>query len=240
MPGADNAPVLWLYGTIHDAGIEAVPPHALAALDHAARFASELGNVDPDPADMRELAFDKHGSGLPERLGDDWFELHTALHPFIRDDDLARAKPWYAMSLLTTHTDASTAPPMDGDLAKRARAKDLPVDALETWRDQLTALDASVSLDDLREVIHQRRDVRCALSQMRVIYDAGDLDDMTKLLIVPRTADTLVWARNRAWMPKLEGYLASSGGFVAVGLAHLIGDNGLPAMLARAGYTVTR
>jgi uncharacterized protein YbaP (TraB family) len=57
---------------------------------------------------------------------------------------------------------------------------------------------------------------------------------------VPRTADTLLWSRNRAWLPKLEAYLAADGAFVAVGLGHMLGDNGLPAMLAKAGYTVER
>ena len=31
-----------------------------------------------------------------------------------------------------------------------------------------------------------------------------------------------------------------NGGFVAVGLGHLLGDSGLPAMFERAGYRVVR
>jgi uncharacterized protein YbaP (TraB family) len=60
------------------------------------------------------------------------------------------------------------------------------------------------------------------------------------VLIVPRIAPALVYARNEHWLPELEAMLADRGGFVAVGLAHLIGDRGLPELLAKAGYTVTR
>jgi hypothetical protein len=40
--------------------------------------------------------------------------------------------------------------------------------------------------------------------------------------------------------PVIERYLEHGGGFVAVGLGHLLGDDGLLAMLGRAGYRVTR
>ena len=93
---------------------------------------------------------------------------------------------------------------------------------------------------DLREAIHAHRTMRCELGQMRATYDAGDLDGMARLLIVPRIAPRLVYARNDRWLPALEHMLADRGGFVAVGLAHLIGDRGLPELLARAGYTVIR
>ena len=75
---------------------------------------------------------------------------------------------------------------------------------------------------------------------MRATYEAGDLDRMAKLLIIPRVAPALVYARNDHWLPALEHMLDDHGGFVAVGLAHLIGDHGLAELLAHAGYTVTR
>lgn len=62
---------------------------------------------------------------------------------------------------------------------------------------------------------------------------------MTALLVVPRTAEGMLYARNRAWLLKLEA-VGPQGAFVAVGLGHLLGDQGLPMLLAKAGYTVER
>src|SRR5690606_22766311 len=70
-------------------------------------------------------------------------------------------------------------------------------------------------------------------------YAAGDLAAMGRLLGAAQS-ETLLAARNRKWLPRLERYLAARGAFVAVGVSHLAGEDGLPAMLARAGYAVER
>jgi hypothetical protein len=234
-----DGPVLWLYGTIHDAGIDAVPPAAIAAFEGAPRFASELGDQEPDVDAVRELTRLPRGPGLDQQLGaDDWWDLRDALLGVIKEDELRRVRPWYAMSLLSSHATPKRGPSMDDQLAGRAKGKS--IEHLETWREQLTALDGVVEIGDLREAIHARRTMRCELAQMRALYDSGDLDAMAKVLIVPRIAPALVYARNDRWLPELEALVAGGGGFVAVGLAHLIGDHGLPELLVKAGYTVTR
>lgn len=234
-----DGPVLWLYGTIHDAPIEAVPPEAIAELETAAVFASELGDAPIDPEDGK-LARIERGPGLDQLLpANDWYDLRDTLRGTINEQDLRRAKPWYAVSLLTTHATKAT-PEMDRQLAERAHDHHVPVEALETARDQLVPLDTVVTIEDLKEAIHARKEIQCDTDRLRAAYDAGDEAAMTAALIVPKSAEPLVYARNRVWMPKLEGYLGAKGGFVAVGLAHLLGDQGLPAQLAAKGYTVGR
>ena len=236
-----GGPTLWLFGTVHDLGIDGVPPQALAALDGAAHFASELGESTADPDVMRGLTRQKSGPGIDQTLpSDDWYDLRDALAGTIEEDALRRARPWYALILLSQKLSPKAKTSMDVDLGRRAKAKQLGVDALETWEQQISALDQVVTVADLSESIRARGRLRCEPARLRAAYRTGDLELMTALLVVERTAEPLLWARNRAWQAKLEGYLAAKGAFVAVGLAHMLTDKGLPAMLAAAGYTVER
>ena len=235
----DGGAVVWLYGTIHDAGLDAVPPAALAAFDTAPRLITELGDVTPDPYVFRDHARIASGKGIDQQLpADDWWDLRDALLGKVKEADLRRAKPWYAMSLLTSASSPTPGPSMDSELAKRATARKVPVEAFETWQDQLAMLDAAVRISDLQEAIHARKTMHCDLSRLIDAYRAGDTATMEALLLVPRTVDTLLAPRNKKWLPAIEKQFAQGGAFIAVGLGHLLGDRGLVAMLQTAGYTV--
>lgn len=235
-----EGPILWLYGTIHNAGGDDVPQAAWTALDSAPRLVSELGDGQPDPAKTVDLARLPPGKGLDQLLPpNDWYDLRDALRGSVKEADLTRARPWYAMSRLTAKVAPSPSPTMDFAMAKRARAKGKPVEALESWDVQLAALADTVGIPDLQQAIHERTTIKCTLDSMKATYASGDLTAMTKLLVIAQT-HKLVVDRTMAWVPKLEAYVANGGAFVAVGLAHLAGDEGLPAILAQAGYSVSR
>jgi uncharacterized protein YbaP (TraB family) len=235
----EGGPVVWLYGTFHN-GRARVPAAAMAALEASAHFASELGDVEVDPDQLRELALLPRGRGLDHLLpADDWWDLRDALRGVIKEEALARVRPWFAISQLTATMAPSPKPMMDVALAKRARARKLPVDALETWEAQISALDGVVTIEDLQQAIRGRKAMRCNVEQMLGAYAAGDLDAMGRLLGVEKS-EVLLAERNRTWLPRIERYLAAEGAFVAVGVSHMAGAQGLPAMLEHAGYTVER
>ena len=57
----------------------------------------------------------------------------------------------------------------------------------------------------------------------------------------PELRDALLVRRNQTWMPALLTALAAPDKpLVAVGTAHLVGPDGLVAMLDQNGYTLTR
>jgi uncharacterized protein YbaP (TraB family) len=58
--------------------------------------------------------------------------------------------------------------------------------------------------------------------------------------MTPRQYELMLLGRNRNWIPKLEGYLATGGYFVAVGAGHLPGAGGLLELLSARGYVVER
>ncbi len=236
---ADGPPV-WLYGTIHNAGAEAVPATVWSALAAAPRFASELGDAEPDPALVGELARLPRGKGLDALLpADDWWELSDLLRDRIKPDELRRARPWYAMSLVTSRLAPSPSPSMDVALTRRAHAQHLPIDALESWQAQLRTVADAVTVADLQDAIHARATMRCELDAMKQSYRAGAAARMARHLNVAGSG-RLLHDRTTAWLPTIERYLAADGAFVAVGLGHLLGDDGLPARLAARGYVVAR
>jgi hypothetical protein len=235
-----NGPVIWLYGTIHDAGEDEVPQVAKTALESSKHFASELGDAEPDMKQLAELARLPFGKVLDQMLpADDWWELVDAMRGTMSEDELRHAQPWFAMTRLTSKLAAPPKPSMDDALAARAKQHGIPVDALESWSEQMTALTKAVNVADLQQAIHARKTIACELSKMRALYDAGDGVTLEPLLVV-RDQGTLIDARNAKWRAQLESYAVTDGAFVAVGLGHLLGNSGLPAVLARAGFLVER
>lgn len=234
-----DGPIVWLFGTIHDAGLPLVPKVALDALDRSPRFASELGAAEADPDARRELSFLRTGEGIDQTLGDDWYDLRDVLRDRIKERDLARARPWFALILLNNEAAPKTVS-MDKQLGDRAGDQRKPVDNLESPETQMRVLDSLVTVEDLRQALHSHGRLSCDYQALIAAYASGDVASIEPMLVIPRTAEPLLYARNRAWLPTLETYLASGGGFVAVGLGHMLGAQGLPALLAKAGYTVTR
>ena len=235
-----GGPIVWLYGTIHVAGLAAVPATALAALDSAKRFASELGDVEPDTDKITELARLPFGQVLDQLLpADDWYELLDAMRGTMKEDDLRHARPWFAMTRLTSKLAPSPKPSMDDALTDHARDHHLPIDHLESWEAQMQALVDGVSVADLQQTIHLRQTIGCEVDKMRALYDSGDAITLEPMLIA-RDQATIIDARNAKWQTQIETYAGADGAFVAVGLGHLLGDHGLVAVFGRAGYTVER
>ena len=231
--------MLWLYGTLHDMTTTDVPSAAWDALDGAAVFVSELGDTEPDRDRLRELMRLPRGKGLDQLLPtDDWWDLRDTLRGTIREDELKRARPWYAMSLLTRTLSPPPDPQMDVALTLGAKDRGLPIEHLETWDEQLAELDTGIGIPDLIEAIDARRTMRCDLARNRASYAAGDAARMRALFASERSR-RLLGPRNRRWLPRLEGYLAGRGAFVAVGIGHLVGDDNVPSLLEAAGYRVT-
>ncbi len=235
-----DGPVVWLYGTNHNAGADRVPAAALAALDAAPKFLSELGDAEADPVKTAELIKLPPGKGLDQQLpASDWYDLRDALRGSMKEAELARVRPWFAIVRLNAKVAPMASPSMDVALARRARAKGKPVEALESLDFQFKALAETLTIADLQQEIHARHNLACLNGKLDATYAAGDLQGMTTILLIPAT-HSLVVDRSKAWLPKVEALFAGGGGFVAVGLGHLLGDEGIPAMLANAGYTVAR
>lgn len=65
----------------------------------------------------------------------------------------------------------------------------------------------------------------------------SDSDDLAR---ADRQRAAILTDRNLAWIPRLEAIFAEPGlHFVAFGAAHLLGEDGVVALLRRRGWTVS-
>ncbi len=236
-----------LIGTWHGAGAGDVPAAAWARLDAAEIYVAEVAEVDEvgrfesaaTRAGLARALELPAGQSLARLLAEtDWYDLVDYLG--VRGEQLARYKPWVAMYLLTKRAFVTPTPNIDAALRERARARGLATQFLETWAEQVAALDAAVGAPELAQAIHEDPTMRCVLEDSYAAYQAGD-DARMGGALAGQARDELLVQRNARWLPMLVDQLEHGRrALVAVGVGHLVGDEGVVVQLARLGYAVTR
>jgi uncharacterized protein YbaP (TraB family) len=239
----------WLFGTIHALpdGVAWETPRFDAAFGQAGVLVVEIANLS-DRAGSTAFERAATSPGLPPLLQRMPAEDRPAVAGAMRragysEEDFARYETWAVAVIIANGTRAGKAD--NGiDLALLDRAK--PVEGLETFAGQFAIFDRLAPPDQaelLREVgEHAPEDERTA----SVAWLTGDLETLSRtelagVLADPELRRALVVDRNRAWAAHVAALLDSGRRpFVAVGAGHMIGDIGLPALLAARGYTVRR
>jgi hypothetical protein len=166
---------------------------------------------------------------------------------------LAHARPWLAEIVLSSAAMQQAGPMSlgaDSSLVAIAHARHIATPTFETL-DQQFALLAGMPMDDqvasLEEQIDEFDRAGPLFHQMLTAWRAGDEATLDQLINQelrarsPTTWTALILRRNRAFARRIGARLHASGtAFVAVGAGHLCGEDGLPSLLRRDGFTVTR
>ena len=166
---------------------------------------------------------------------------------------LQRMKPWMAAVALTVPMlqaagfDAGLG--IDKHFFDKAKTAGIERRALETMAYQLDRFDQlSPALQEamLKATL---ADLDTQVANVRVIAEAwatGDTAAIERLLLAdmfesPELHERLLVERNRNWIAHIDACLQQNAGcFVVVGAAHLVGPQGVPALLAQKGYAVTQ
>ena len=92
------------------------------------------------------------------------------------------------------------------------------------------------------------KDLRDVSAEIQPMVDAWGTGDQEKLGVLvngdldefPAARKALLEDRNARWLPQIEAMLGETHTFfITVGAGHLIGPQGVPALLRKAGYKVT-
>ena len=166
-------------------------------------------------------------------------------------EPMKRLKPWLlSLTLLGLEWqkagfDAGLG--LDQHFYERAKADAKGVQALETIAFQLSRFD-EMSMEEqdrlLTETLKELDTQKTEVTRLVDAWRAGDVPTVERLVLQdlksePKLYQRMLVDRNRDWLPKIEALFSRRGrALVVVGAAHLIGSDGLLAMLRAKGYTI--
>ena len=252
----------YVFGTLHltDEWVTTLPaPVARAAASVDSLTVEVVRTPDQQAKSIRKMML-TDGRRLDGILGPGLFARAAAIagRYGLPKEGLKRLKPWAVLVTISVPPAelkrlASGKLPLDLILIKRARARGIPVHALETIGEQLDLFDG-LALDDqvtmLRQAVEDNGRIAEYTAKITRYYLARDLqgllDWMEKMAAGndPRMREIfwtrLVDARNRVMVTRMQPRLAEGNAFVAVGAAHLPGEKGILNLLAEQGYTVRK
>jgi uncharacterized protein YbaP (TraB family) len=255
--------VAYLFGTIHVGASSFYPlaPEVSRALAGASRVVVEL---DTRANDAFVHALGKHGSYAADDdvrrhlTPDTTAQLTQALHAQgISVASMARYKPWLLANLLMSmaleRDGYQRSAGVDSVLLAEAQSRGAPVAELESADYQLGLFDTMNDIESeryLRETLRALHD-GSALRRTHAIIEAwtsGDPQALDALLadatrgggaVADFTRRVLLGRRNPEMVEHIEQQMRrGSVTFIGVGLLHLLGQNGLPQLLAQRGYLV--
>lgn len=258
---APNGNAAYLVGSIHVLTADAYPlPAAIEKAFAASKTLVEEVDLDEmsDPTTMMSAlakAMLTDGRTLDQLISPETYaEVKKRAEGYgMPMAALQRMKPWLvAVTLMTPTLQAAGFKPelgVDRHFFDRAKERNMKRQGLETLSYQLDRFDQmSPKLqEDLLEATIDDLDTQVTgVQEMVKAWTSGDLAAIEKLTLTaflesPELYQRLLLERNQNWVPHIEKCLTDNAAcFVVVGAAHLVGKDGLPALLAKKGYKVTQ
>lgn len=136
---------------------------------------------------------------------------------------------------------------LDQHFYEQAKAAGRPVQGLETVEYQISRFDGMTMEQQERMLAETLKELATQTAEVGKLGDAwkaGDIATLERIALADVKSDPVMYQRllverNKNWMPKIEALFARRGkALVVVGAAHLIGPDGVIAMLKAKGYTV--
>jgi hypothetical protein len=257
---ADADSEIWLFGSVHvlKPGVRWRGPRLDAAFTAAEELVTETDTRPEATAIFAQLAAQHgglaEGETLSSLLGAGDAERLTAAARALGIDPnaLERQRPWLtALQLSLAYAMRAGHRPeagVEAVLSQDARRRGLRLSFLETPEQQIRVLADLSPQDELHFLRLTLRDIdrgEAVLDAMDQIWARGDVAELDRLLaqewtdVGPTIHEALILRRNRDWTNQIEARLAGGGRiFIAVGVAHLVGEGSVVALLRERGIAV--
>jgi uncharacterized protein YbaP (TraB family) len=251
--------IVYLVGSVHVLSADFYPVDA--ALDAAYKDADLLVE-ELDLAEMADptsqMAMLSRGM-LPSATPLDKVisaETYTLVNKRITDlglpmEPFKLLKPWTIALMLQAvewqHAGLDPELGLDKHFYDRAQTDKKTVQGLETTEFQISRFDGMSMAQQERLLAESLKDIdaeKANMTKLVTAWRAGDVPAVEHLVLTEIKDDPMLYQRllvdrNKAWLPKIEALFARRGhAFVVVGAAHLVGPDGVVAMLRAKGYKV--
>ena len=244
----------YLFGTIHvdDPRVTALPAPVGRALDGSDRFVMEALLDGDSLAQMAKAMYFDDDRTLEQVIGRD---LYAATREALKargipDAAVEKQKPWAVMMALSMPA-PKTGEFLDLVLETRAAKQEKPIAGLETMAEQIAVFN-DLPLPDqvalLKETIRTQPELEKDYGELIRAYLARDLRTLAAISdkhdpgedrLYRTVTDRLLTRRNARMQQRMVPFLKQGNAFIAVGAAHLAGNEGLLNLLEQAGYRVT-
>ncbi|MCP5093537.1 MAG: TraB/GumN family protein [Gammaproteobacteria bacterium] len=255
--GVSNS--VYLLGSIHLLRAEDHPlPSVIdTAYEDAEVLIMELDMDDLDGAAAQQL-FNQggvlhDGTTLRDLMGEElYLKAETAARAIdIPLDLLSQSEPWLAAITVEMMTlfriGFNPALGIEMHMTSRAIDDGKPIEGLESIDEQMAFLDG-LSLQAQREMLMQTLEdsasMATSIDEMIRAWRYGDTGFLESGLLESLAEneelnDALVTSRNRRWVSKIDDLLDEREDYlIIVGALHLVGDEGVPSLLANKGVEI--
>jgi len=218
-------------------------------------FEINLDTIDEQKLQQLTITKGTYGGGqtLKDGLSNQTYEFtkHRLADLGLNIEQFAKFKPW----LLAVTLDALVLKKLGFDPSQgvdtyfynKAKKNGKKVDGFETAEYQLSLLgDMPAALQEtlLLQTMKELDTVQQEMTAIIETWKSGDVDALDTILLTsfkdyPGVYKMLVADRNKNWLPKIESLIGQKDTvLIIVGAAHLVGKDGIVALLKQKGYQV--
>jgi uncharacterized protein YbaP (TraB family) len=250
--------VLYLAGSVHALSADVYPlnPAFERAFQASDMLVEEIDFTEADLLTLGPVLASRgmylNGRTFDQAVSKETLALVTSkLDPPLSLELIRSMKPWMVMLMLSAmqveRAGLDTGLGLDKYFFDKATAARKAVVGLETAESQIDRFDQmpeplqeQLLLSTLEDLEADSRE----LTSIVASWQRGDAASLEKTLLdgfkkYPAAYSSLIVERNNNWMPQLDTCLArASSCLVVVGAAHLVGPDGLLALLQRKGYRI--
>jgi len=254
-----GANVMYLAGSVHALTADAYPlnPVYQRAFDASSVLVEEIDLAEADPL-AGGLGLLAKGMYTDGRTFSSAVSRETAAlvaeklkGPPLALELIQPMKPWMVTLMLEAlgAQSAGLDPELGLDkhfynLATDGRKQVIGLETVQYQIDRFDKMPDAMQEQLLRSELAEMETEKTSLRTLLTAWQSGDAAAIEKMLLMsftdnPAAYNSLITERNRNWMPQLDACLKrSTPCFVIVGAAHVVGPQGLLALLRQRGYQI--